>query len=114
MTAKENLKPLKALVWGMGALLLGGTALLAMVVYGKFSQKQAAGSNAALALGRCAQDGNVDLRGRGAISASHVDGHVVRMVLAREAGRHEVVAVDVCQGRILSAVTVLSDAAAAR
>ncbi len=83
----------------MGILLLGGTLLLAAIVWKKVSTPTA----------ETCPGGHIDLKGRGMITESTLDGEILRLTLGKQNGRSEFVLVDVCAGKILGGLTIDSD-----
>jgi hypothetical protein len=105
MAAKENLNPLKTLVFSMGLLLIGGTVLLGTLVW----KKIAAETSGLHATADC-PGGNVDLKGRGTMVDSVVDGHTMRVTLEKNNGKNEMVMIDICSGKIIGSLTLDTDA----
>lgn len=104
MAPKENLKPLKLLVFSMGLVLIGGTILIAGMVFKKISSETSSLTE------ECA-GGTVNLTGRGIITESRQDGPVLRLTLESRPGRMELLTLDSCTGKTLSSLTIDSDAA---
>jgi hypothetical protein len=106
MAAKENLRPLKTLVFSMGALLLGGTVLLIGVAW----QKAATHGKA-----RVCEGGKIDLKGLGSVIDYKMDDQILRITLERQdkAGHtfNDIVTVDSCSGKTLSTLTIETDPA---
>ena len=87
----------------MGIVLMGGTVVLAGLVWKKVS----ADTSGAPAAHGCA-GGAADLKGRGSVIASQIDGSKLRVTL-QQAGGLEVVTLDMCSGKEASAVRVQAD-----
>ena len=104
--AQENLKPLKILVFSMGLLLLGGTVLLMGLVW-----KKVAAGEAGAALSAGCPGGNVDLKGRGSIVDSTMEGRSMRVLLEKGDNHRELVTIDMCSGKVVSALAIESDPA---
>lgn len=87
----------------MGIVLMGGTVVLAGLVWKKVSSES---SGAAVHSG-CA-GGTVNVKDRGTIIGSQVEGNKLRLTLQDGSGL-EVVTVDMCSGKESSAVRVQAD-----
>lgn len=86
------------LVISLGLMLIGGTLLLAVGLWHKMFNAETAACSG----------GTVDLTGRGRIVDSVVEGKIVRVILEKEGG-DEVVTLDLCTGKILSALSIVAD-----
>lgn len=106
MAPKENLTALKTLVISMGFLLVGGTVLLAGIVWKKVSTEAAAHASASICPG-----GSVNLRGKGAVIESSIEGQVMRVLTEKNEQKTDVYLIDLCKGTIISRLTLETDPA---
>jgi len=109
MAEQDNLRALKTVVISLGVLLLLGSALLIGLVVHKLGSR---GAGTQLAVEDC-EANEIDLRGRGELMDTTLEGGTVRMMFADDdddADRTTVVTLDSCSGEVLSDLTVLSDA----
>jgi hypothetical protein len=105
MSSKENLRPLKILVFSMGLLLIGGTVLLFGIILKKMSQEK----NMPPVVQEC-KGGALDLKGRGLVMESKLENNVLRLTLEKGPGHTEMLTVDACSGEITSTLVIDSDA----
>jgi hypothetical protein len=98
MSSKENLRPLKILVFSMGLLLVGGTVLL----FGIALKKMSGGE------GAC-KGGSVDLKGRGPLLERELQDGVLRLTFEPVPGRSETVTVDACRGAVTGELVIETD-----
>ena len=108
MAPKENLKPLKMLVFSMGLLLVGGTVLLGALVWQKVSTEKSAEKSSIHTMADC-PGGHVDLKGHGVIVDSTIDGHTMHLILEKTESKSELMMIDICSGKIIGALTIDSD-----
>lgn len=92
------------LVFSMGLVLMGGTVMLVGMVWKKIS---AEGKGAAPVYA-CA-GGSEDLKGRGVVTDSVVEGNKLRLTLQQPGGILEIVTLDMCGGKESSALRVQTD-----
>lgn len=109
MAVKENLNPLKMLLFSMGLMLIGGTVLLAVLIWEKAGEPAEAHTSTHEAAD-CA-GGHVDLKGRGVIVDSTMEGQIMRVTLEKHEGKMETLMIDMCSGKIVGSLTIDSDAA---
>lgn len=93
----ENIRPLKTLVVSMGLIMVGGTILLAMLVWKKVdAQTKGTGAYAC-------DGGKADLKGKGAVIRMERDGKQLFVTL--QGGQNlEVATVDLCNGKVKSSL----------
>lgn len=91
----------------MGFILVGGVVFLAGVVWKKMSADIASVS-AAKKSADC-PGGHVDLKGRGMVIESAVDGQMLRLTFERKGGGSDIVLIDICSGKVTGALTVDTD-----
>ncbi|MBY0408314.1 MAG: hypothetical protein K2Q01_11545 [Rickettsiales bacterium] len=101
---KENLKPLKMLVFSMGLIMIGGTVLLAMMVWKKVDSEA---SGTAPAYG-CA-GGEIDMAGRGQVLNLEREGKQLYVTFQKDARTLEVATLDLCSGKLKSSVMMAID-----
>jgi hypothetical protein len=99
----ENIRPLKLLVFSMGLIMIGGTVLLAALVWKKVNA-EAAGTGA-----YACQGGEIDMAGRGQVLDLERDGKQLYVTFQKDAKTLEVATLDLCSGKVKSAVTMLID-----
>lgn len=89
------------LVISLGLMLVGGTLLLAVGLWHKsFDMAETAAA---------CPGGRVDLKGRGAIVETAVDGGNLRVTLEKKGGGVEIVTIDLCNGKVAGSLTLESD-----
>ncbi|NBO18914.1 MAG: hypothetical protein EBV03_06760 [Proteobacteria bacterium] len=88
----------------MGIVLMGGTVVLAGLVWKKVSADT---SGTAAVHSGCA-GGDANLKGRGQVVATQIDGSKLRLTLV-QASSMELVTLDVCSGKEMGAVKVQVD-----
>ena len=106
MASKENLTALKTLVISMGFLLVGGTVLLAGIVWKKVSAESAE----VAAGGPKCPGGTIDLKGKGMVIETTVEGQVMRVTTEKKEGITETYLIDMCQGKVITHVALETDA----
>src|SRR5690606_2299357 len=99
MVSKENVTGLKTLVFSLGMLLIGGILLFGFLLWEKKAQNTS---------GRC-PGGEVDLKGRGAVIDSSLDGRTLRLTLEPQEHTQEIIMLDVCSGKITGKLKILVD-----
>jgi hypothetical protein len=104
MASKENLTALKTLVISMGFLLVGGTVLLAGIVWNKVSNEAARA-----AAGPSCAGGTIDLKGQGALVETMVDGQTLRAKTKKNNGKTTISLIDICKGTVISSITLETD-----
>ncbi len=85
------------LVISMGVLLIAGTMAVGVLAWKK-------GFSAA-PVSNCI-GGTVDLKGRGTIISSQIEGNKLRLTLKKEAFKTEIVTLDLCTGKTLGTLTL--------
>lgn len=105
--AKENLTALKTLVISMGFLLVGGTVLLAAIVW----KKVTAETSPVAQVAECSP-APVDLTGHGTLVETMMEGRALRAVLQKKSGETEVYTINLCSGAITGKFTLKTDAVA--
>ncbi|MDE3060762.1 MAG: hypothetical protein KGJ06_07110 [Pseudomonadota bacterium] len=103
MATKENLTPLKTLVFSMGIVLIAGAVLLMVLIGRKMAEPRQADC----------PGGQVDLQGRGIMVDSAVEGQTMRVTLQKNEGHTEIVLIDICTGAVSGALTLKTDKASA-
>ena len=100
MASQENLKPLKTLVISMGVLLMAATVMMMTVIWTKAAKEDTK---------QACQGGKLDLSGRGKVINQLIDNNIIRITLQKQAGLAEVVSADLCSGKILGSLMIVSD-----
>jgi len=99
----ESIRPLKMLVISMGLIMIGGTVMLAGLVWKKVNA-QTNGTGAYACAG-----GEADLKGRGQVLSLERDGKILYVTLQKNDQTLEVAGVDVCSGKVKSSVLMAID-----
>ena len=105
MAAKENLNSLKMLVFSLGLILVGAIVLLAGLVW-----KRTADTPVVTTTADC-PGGHVNLKGHGMLIDSGFEEKTMRVTMEKSEGQSEVMLIDVCTGKVLTTLTLESDAA---
>lgn len=87
----------------MGLIMIGGTIMLAGLVWKKVNA-EANGTGAYACLG-----GEADLKGRGQVISMERDGKVAYVTLQKNDQQLEIAAVDLCSGKVKSSVLLAVD-----
>lgn len=103
----KNLNALKTLVISMGVVLILGFVTVAAAVWMKMNS--GTGMQQGGIPANC-KGGDLDLKGRGHIIDTAVEGTVLRVALDNGKGQIEVVHVDICSGRELTSLKIQTDA----
>lgn len=94
----ENIRPLKTLVVSMGLVMLGGTILLAMMVWKKVdAQTKGTGAYAC-------EGGVADLKGLGQVVKTEREGKLLYVTLQKDAQTLTIATVDLCSAKVKSSV----------
>lgn len=94
---QENLKWLKLLVILMGVVLIGGGAATFALLWKKLAEPATASD--------CA-GGQVDLKDKGTLVESTVEGDRLRMSFDQKNGKTEMVFIDICSGKVTGKLVV--------
>jgi hypothetical protein len=105
MVAKENLNSLKMLVFSLGLILVGAIVLLAGLVW-----KRTADTPALAALADCS-GGHVNLKGHGMLVDTGFEEKTMRVTMEKAEGQSEIMLIDICSGKIMTTLTLETDAA---
>ena len=101
MSSKENLRPLKILVFSMGLLLVGGTILLFALVIKKVNQEGKP---------QACEKKTLELAGRGQLVETQLEGGKLRVMLVAAPGEYEIITLDACRGQELGSLRIKADA----
>ena len=81
----------------MGVLLVGGMVFIVSVLWQKASEEALSAAAKASCPG-----GYADLTGRGVILESQMQDRTLRLMLEKEPGKHEILVLDNCTGKVIS------------
>jgi len=101
---QENHRPLKMLVFSMGLVMIGGTVLLAAMVWKKVNAE----TSGVVPAYACA-GGEADLAGRGQVIGMERDGKSLYVTFQKDARVLEVATLDLCSGKVKTSVTLQVD-----
>lgn len=104
---RENLTTIRTLVFSAVILLIGGTLFLMGLTW-----KRVTTDVDPRLSGNCL-GGVVDLKGRGMVVDTTVDGQIMRVSLEKREGKNETVLIDMCSGRVINNLTIEADKAIA-
>ena len=102
---------LKALVYGMGALLIGGTLLLAVLIAQKTGESISGDEMREEAGAASCTGTQIDLKGRGVLRHAKLEGRKVTLWFEAADGMHHLVVADSCSGAVVREVMVEADTA---
>lgn len=106
----KNPNAFKTLVISMGIMLVVGALVVAAAIGLKMQTATPSAVVAAKsALPSPCPGGAVDLKGRGHIVDTSIEGSTLRLAFAREGGQLEMVHIDICSGKELSALKITTD-----
>jgi len=111
MSPEKNLTALKTLVFSMGIVLVIGFLVVAASVWLKMKAGSPAAKSAVAGgvLPANCPGGTVDLKGRGHVVDTSIEGSTLRLALAKAGGELEMVHVDMCSGKETSALKIMTD-----
>jgi len=107
--SEQNLNALKTLVISMGVVLVLGFVVVGAAAWMKMKGAPAISATSKVGLPADCPGGDLNLAGRGKIIDTSVDGQLMRVALAGRDGSIQVVHIDVCSGKELSALRITTD-----
>lgn len=106
--SEQNLNALKTLVISMGIVLIVGFLFVGAAVWMKMKAPPAGAASVGDLPANC-PGGTLDLKGRGQVVDTSVEGRLLRMAVARSDGGLEMIHIDICTGKELSTLNIMTD-----
>ncbi|MDX2074048.1 MAG: hypothetical protein SFX19_06765 [Alphaproteobacteria bacterium] len=105
----KNLNALKTLVISMGIVLVLGFLVVGAAVWMKIKGPPSSVAASGSALPAQCPGGAVNLKGRGQIVDTAIEGSTLRLAFAKAPGELEMVHIDLCSGKEISALKIATD-----